>query len=321
MSFVEHFGESFPIMFSLREVSTYVGMSVMPPFMEVLQASYGLKGSYLVLGAIAWNCVICGLLLKPPQLNGKYRKSFCEELICLLCEVNCLQVESNMGSPSSEEGAGRLQILSRRFLRIFSLAPAIEHPRFAIFLIIHSFFYYTFTAWALFLVPFGISIGISKTVAVYLSTAGGIGGFVGKILAVAVFHFEKMNIISAGIIPSVICCIGLTGYILTTDYFLLLIFSSFCGFSLAFGDSALSAVVPEYLCQKHLKQGTSLSYTFGGIFMMLGGIVSGAILDILFSYVYLFGATIAFNIIIIILCAVLWCTRVSEPIEERTRPV
>ncbi|KAJ8023526.1 hypothetical protein HOLleu_35989 [Holothuria leucospilota] len=120
-----------------------------------------------------------------------------------------------------------------------------------------------------------MSLGFSQNVAVFLSTAGGVGGFVGKTLVVVVFHLDKMNIISAGLIPSVICCIGLTGYILTRDYFLLLICSSFCGFSLAFGDSALSAMLPGYLCKEHLKQGTSLSFLFGGICMQLGGILSG----------------------------------------------
>ncbi|KAJ8021052.1 Monocarboxylate transporter 12 [Holothuria leucospilota] len=274
MSYIEHFQDKFSVAFSTRELSTYVGVSVMPPLMEVLRSSYGLQGSYLIFGAIAWNCVVCGLLLKSPP-NQTSTRSVCEELKFLLRKINCCYLD-NYKEPYSNEGvAKRLQIQLWNLANIFSLAPAIKHPRFAVFLLIHSLFYYTFTAWALFLVPFGISIGFSATVAVYLSTAGGVGGFVGKLLAIAVFHFEKMNSLTGALIPSLICCVGLTGYIFTTDYLFLLLYSSLCGFALAFADSALNGMIPRYLCENHLKQGSAISYLFGGVFMQLGGVLSG----------------------------------------------
>ncbi|KAJ8023523.1 hypothetical protein HOLleu_35986 [Holothuria leucospilota] len=274
MSFLDHFDDKFPVALSSREIGTYVGVALMPALMEYLRSTYGLQGSYLVLGAIAWNCIPCGLLLKHPP--GKpTTHSLVVELKLICCAMNCCRVENN--SPScSKDNFGRVLLEKfTSFVKLFSLAPAIAHPRFAIYLILHSMLYYTLAAWALYLVPFGVSTGLSQTIAVYLSTAGGLGGFVGKVLAIVLFHFDKMNIFLAGVFPSIICCFGLAGYTLTTDYIWLLIFSSICGFSIALADSALSAMLPLFVCDLHLKQASALSYLFGGVCMLLGGIVSG----------------------------------------------
>ncbi|KAJ8023524.1 hypothetical protein HOLleu_35987 [Holothuria leucospilota] len=273
MSFLDHFNDKFPVALSSKEIGTYVGVALMPTLMEFLRSTYGLQGSYLVLGAIAWNCIPCGLLLKSPA--GKpSTQSLVVELKLICCAMNCCRENKSLSRSGDNFGRVLLEKFTN-FVKLFSLAPAIAHPRFAIYLILHSMLYYILAAWALYLVPFGVSNGLSQTIAVYLSTAGGLGGLAGKLLAIVLFHFDKMNIWLAGVFPSIVCCFGLAGYMLTTDFIWLLIFSSICGFSIAFSDSALSAMLPLYVCDHHLKQGSALGYLFAGVFLLLGGIVSG----------------------------------------------
>lgn len=91
MSFLEHFDDKFAIALSSRETGTYIGVAFMPTLMEFLRSSYGLQRSHLVLGAITWNCIECGLLLKSPPGKPTTR-SHVEELKLICCAINCCHV-------------------------------------------------------------------------------------------------------------------------------------------------------------------------------------------------------------------------------------
>lgn len=285
MAFLEHFRDKFAVAFGGRELSTYLGVAVFPPLLELFRSTYGLHGAYILLGAVSSHCIVSGVLLKPA--TGKTcvttkSKLKLQEKPCFGHLMSTVRGDLNELEAKHTQRIFRTGLLSilMRILKVFNLSPALKHSTFALFLILHSFFYYTFTAWALYLVPFGLSLGFVPAAVVYWSTAGGVGGFLGKTLALIVFRADKMNAITGGLIPAGIICIGLTGFIFTENYLILLSSSFLCGFAIAYSDSAQGGLLPRYVCESHVRQGTVLNYLFGGICMQLGGSVSGMVIII-----------------------------------------
>ncbi|KAJ8045709.1 hypothetical protein HOLleu_08767 [Holothuria leucospilota] len=262
LSFMEHFGESFPLAYSIRELFTYLGVTFMPPMMEFFRGQYGLHGSFLVTGAVIWNAVVSGVLMK--SVNSPKYAATDERTVAPM------ETESALSRGKNEK-----QSTHQEFLSFLSISPAVEHPTFALFMIIHSLFSYIFVVWALFLVPFATSIGFSPEIAVFLSTAGGVGGFLGKIAVVVMFYLERMNILVSSLVPAAMYSLALLGYIFSEQYTVLLGVSVVSGFSIAFADAALNASMPRYLPERLIKQGTVMSYIYSGVFMQLGGIISG----------------------------------------------
>ncbi|KAJ8021115.1 hypothetical protein HOLleu_40889 [Holothuria leucospilota] len=148
-------------------------------------------------------------------------------------------------------------------------------PSFVLLLFIHCIICYNFVSWAIFLVPYGVSLGFRPDVVVFLSTAGGIGGFWGKVSLLAVFYCDVGNTLVLFVVPAFTFTVGLIGYIFTTNYFLLLASSIISGFSIAFAEGAASAVLPHFICRCHLRQGIAFSYLCTGIFFQTSGILSG----------------------------------------------
>ncbi|XP_071855207.1 uncharacterized protein [Apostichopus japonicus] len=70
-------------------------------------------------------------------------------------------------------------------------------------------------------------------------------------------------------------------------------------------DSALNGMIPSYLCNNHLRQGSAISYLYAGILMQCGGSLSGAILDFTSSFTWLFSAMIVSHLCIGVLSVVL----------------
>lgn len=266
MSFVEHFdSETFPTAYSTKELFTYLGIIVIPIMVDIIRRQYGLFGSYLIMGAVSWNTVISGMLLKPTKRQTK------ASLDALTSEDAQLTTHGDTSNNLGNSSEGVRHML----LELVNVAPIVEHHTFAPFLAMHSFFCFTFASWAIFLVPFGKSQGLSSEVAVLLSAAGGVGGFLGKTAVVIVVWFDCMNVVTSSVVPATICTISLSGYLVASSFLGLATASFFCGFALAYGDAALTGSLPYYLCKMHFRQGAALTYFCSGLFIQIGGIVSG----------------------------------------------
>ncbi|KAJ8032586.1 hypothetical protein HOLleu_26146 [Holothuria leucospilota] len=265
MTYVEHFEEAFSLAYSIRDLFLYLGISFMPPLLEFLLRNYGLSWTFLLLGAIDWHTVISGVLLKQAKPSACQGKK--------LPAVDTSLKDTDRGAMTK-----RSQVNSHPCLALFSflgVSPALHHPIFVLFILLHSIVSFNFVIWALFLVPYGVSLGYQPGVAVFLSTFGGIGGLVGKLIVIIVFYFDKMNQITATVIPCTVYGIALAGYMLFDGHIMLVISSILSGLSLGYADASTSAMLPWYLCEKHLRQGLAMSYFYSGLFMQLGGIIAG----------------------------------------------
>ncbi|XP_071828161.1 uncharacterized protein [Apostichopus japonicus] len=293
MIYLEHFDkETFPVAYSVRELFQYLGITAIPVLLEQLREEYGLSGSYLIMGALVWNCMISGVLMKskrPPPQSVDHDHAH----------------ESSESAKRKDESAGpddkTEETRMGNLLMLFSIEPATRHPLFTLCIIIHSLLSYSFVVWAVFLVPFGKTLGLPSDVAVLLSVFGGIGGLFGKIVVLFVFLSNRMNAITCSVIPATICTVSLSGYIFYQDFWTLAVSSLFCGFSLAYADCALCGILPRYVCKVHVRQGVAISNLFSGALMQLGGIISGALLDISGSFTIIFSIVIFINIASIVL--------------------
>lgn len=261
LAYVEHFGDLFYLAYSLRDTFFYVGVTAMPPALEYVRGKYGLHAAFLILGAITWNGVVAGVLLKPSHNAKVTSKNENEES---KDPENCCN--------KSEKDTFDGNYSHTSFVGISALT---NHPLFSVCVLLHSLTNFNFVVWTLFLVPYGTSLGYPPEVAVYLSTLGGIGGFAGKIVVIIVFYYGKMNQILSNAVPGVIFGTALVGYILCENYLLLLLFSFWSGLSLAFADASTCAMVTRYICNQHLRHGIVMFYLCGGTFIQLGGTVAG----------------------------------------------
>lgn len=265
MTFLEHFEETFSLAYSVRDLLLYLGISCMPPLLESFLSNYGLNWTFMLLGAINWNTVVSGVLLKQVKPSARQGK--------ILPVVDTLSGETGRGNIKEQNQGNSHPCLA--LFSFLSVSPALHHPIFFLFILVHSLVMVNFVIWALFLVPYGVSLGYKPGVAVFLSTFGGIGGLAGKLTVIVVFYLDKMNHIIAIIIPSTVYGFALAGYILSDGYIMLLISSMMSGFALGYAEASTSAMLPWYLCEKHLRQGLAMSYLYSGIFMQLGGILAG----------------------------------------------
>lgn len=256
--------------YSIRDTFSFLGVTVIPVLMEFMRHTYGLHGAYFLLGAISWNAVAAGILLRPSALEKNNE----------VMDASFAPTENIQGKDKSIQNAmlvlkGRIVSMVTLLFNFLSLSPVIHHPIFIVFLTVHALICYNFTVWAIFLVPFGTSLGFSSEHAVLFSSAGGIGGLFGKFLVSLIFYFDKMHPLAASVVPSVTWCLAVSCYVISDDYMVLLGTSLVSGFSLAYIDAATIAMFPRYVCAAHLRQGIVLNYLGSGLGVQLGGILSG----------------------------------------------
>lgn len=266
MSFLNHFGDDFAVYYSVRELFTFIGVTIIPVLVDTLRSNYGFYGSFFILGGISFNAVVCGVLMVPVWKNSQTKAKDSPFINLSEWEMKRKVITSRI--------LGLIEVLER-IRSLLNYSPVLKHPTFALFILMHGLFYYNFVVWAIFLVPFGKSRGLSPEAAVLLSTAGGLGGLIGKLAVFIPLYFKNMNAMTSSFVPAIMAFIGLSGYLFSSNYAVLLLSSATFGFSCAYSHTALSGLTPNYVCKKHLKQGVALCYLHSGIFMQLSGIISG----------------------------------------------
>lgn len=83
----QHFQEDFPTALSLSATCNYIGIGVLPLFLQYLKNKYGTESGLILLGAILWHLIPCGLgLLSPKSADGEQTSEESDEPI-ILCQA------------------------------------------------------------------------------------------------------------------------------------------------------------------------------------------------------------------------------------------
>ncbi|PIK62050.1 hypothetical protein BSL78_01061 [Apostichopus japonicus] len=199
-----------------------------------------------------------------------------------------------------------------RYMLMF--ASPFRHRKFAMCFLLSGVSMYVYSSWAIFLVSFGESVGFTPRMAVYLSSAGGIGGIAGSALAFLQFYFNRMNAVTGCLLPLVINGLSLLISVFSTSYGITLTATCISGFVQGYHYSALCGLMTTLLCQYHLRDGIAMTFLSEGMCYQFGGFFSGIVKDYFGSTnsVFLLNAVLSFAAIPF---AVIW-TLDKGPVHE-----
>ncbi|KAJ8032448.1 Monocarboxylate transporter 7 [Holothuria leucospilota] len=264
----EQFKEKFPFVNSIVSLFNFVGLSTLPPAIQYLKACFGVRNALVLMGTLLWNLVLCGLLFSKPELQ---RKS--EEIVTIQDLTTSKQTET---SPETENTFGqKSEGTVQKVCNMLGVSPFLFHKTLSIFVILESLGFFVYISWAIFLVPFGTSIGLPPDEAVFLSTAGGLGGIVGKVFAVVLFHFNKMNSYTSCFVPFLVNGLSLLASMFTKKFFQLAALMFVSGAAQGLHSSAMFGLLPSMVCHFHFHQTVVITYLVDGVAIQLGGLISG----------------------------------------------
>ncbi|KAJ8041587.1 Monocarboxylate transporter 2 [Holothuria leucospilota] len=276
----EHFGTKFPFMLSTSALFEYIGLATLPPVLQYLEDAFGKKDSLIIFGAILWNMVAVGIAQKPVKRKA-LRKG-----------VTVESTDKNTDCPKLQQRQDEVKkatIVGFIEKHIFPFPTIFFHDNIMIFMVIESLMLYIYISWALFLVSLGTSSGLTAEQSVFLSTCGGIGGFLGKVVAIVLFHLDKMDAYTSCLIPFTLNGLCLFGCTFTGHFTFLAVLTFVSGLCQAVSSSGMFGLLPSMVCNHHFEQAAVMAYFLDGIVLQLGGFMSGFIREKLGSTFYVFG--------------------------------
>lgn len=269
----ESFQEKFGTAFCASSLFNFVGISVLPPIMQTLTDLFGFRNSLLLFGAIAWNMVPCGISLRSPVASKLGKKQRDETDGYEKAAVMLEETTESLTISSSDKSGGRWKLFVQKYLYFSSYL--IHHTNFTIAALVEFVVFYTYVSWTVFLVSLGTSSAFTLKDSVLLSTAGGIGGFFGKVVTILLFHFGKMNAYSCGLIPLIISGISFAASVVVKSFYDLALCAFLSGAILGHTMSGLMALIPNLVCKRHFQQAAALTCLLDETAAQLGGLLSG----------------------------------------------
>ena len=260
-------GQYFDDNYSLANGFAFLGSStaliVFGPLTQILETTYGWRGTVLVLGGILFNAVVCGALLKP---SVRYEQSEYQEY-------------SPLNSASDEniihecEEDSRIKWWSSM---IESLHLSIfKDTVFYIIIIVSSTIRFTQTAWVIYIVPRAIDIGVAPFKATLVATVGGVGDAVGKLLPGIVKYCVVVSTMTIWILGMSIMTVSLILSVVFPTYAGMMVLAFFQGLGLGMSHSLLNVVFKEMFGTEQLVNVMGWVRCFSGVGRFLGGFVPG----------------------------------------------
>ncbi|XP_071840652.1 monocarboxylate transporter 2-like [Apostichopus japonicus] len=274
MLLLKFFGPNeFPIAMSVFVMFENVGISILPAVLQILRNQYGLQNSLIVFGAVVWNTVVMGVAAKEPHIATNY---VTDEA------VSDAEGEDTPSSKKNQEAENMFQKVR------LEMSSFLKHKHALIIIVIESVSLYLFVSWALFLVPVGKTFGFSDFEAVSLSSFGGIGGLIGRVVATLMFYFQKMNAVTSSFVPLLATGVTLLLTVMFRSYYLVSGVVFICGMSQAVVSSGMYGLISTMVCPRHYKAALAAECFLGGFAMQLSGLISGYIRDLTGSGIYVF---------------------------------
>lgn len=247
-----NYPKSFNGIMAVSSSFIYIGISVLPLTQQWMIDHFGYDGGTMCFGALVWNCILSGVLLRPTANSD------------------------NIGAKSMEAESS----VKREQLHIcdkygFFLSAMMRHRNFAVMMVFSMIAMYVYSSWAIFLVSFGSAQGLSTNEAVLLSSLGGIGGLFGSLLTGCLIYLDLMNPYSCFLLPSLVngLVLILSVYYRSVGALSPLMLVSGIAQGLEYG--AICGIIPSLVCTFHIESGLATSFFMEGIWYQIGGAVSG----------------------------------------------
>lgn len=259
----ETFGDQFGIVFSISTLISSVAMMLMPLLLDYWLRIYGLSWAVALLGALMWNNVPCGLMLFE-NYTSIWR---CDDPNRRILPNQDLGLPGTSSQANDECPTPSQSPKGRNIL--------LAHPSLTFAILTRLFNSVILFAWAIYLVPFGVSKGYSPSTAVFLSTSGGAGIFVGRTICIFVYHFQLMHSLPINVGGVVASLCMMVAFNIAESFSSLCTLSFVAGALVAYLGSWMQAYTIYVVCKKHFKTAVALSNSITGAGIVAAGIISG----------------------------------------------
>ncbi|XP_071814045.1 monocarboxylate transporter 4-like [Apostichopus japonicus] len=267
-----------PLIISTAGTFDYIGVAILPPTLQLFRSEYGMKDSMILLGALVLNVMACGAASRKPRKSTK----------------QTIGVETpNQDEQTSDRDTKGIKN------QLLNLPTLFQHNNIGILLIAEFEAYYVFASWAIFLVSLGRTLGLTDEESVFLSTAGGLGGFIGRCLAVVLFKVKRINAFTSILIPCIITGSVFITAVMSTNFYIILVLIFISGITQGLNSSSVFSLMPGMVCPYHYRQVMVFECLSCGLGIQFSGFISGMIQDVTGStiYVYLFNAMLSFAMV------------------------
>ncbi|XP_072019838.1 monocarboxylate transporter 12-like [Amphiura filiformis] len=295
----KYFDENYSLANAFSQSGLSVGVMIMPLLTQLLRDIYGWRGTMLILGGINLHMIISGALLRPinQSLSNFHDDDDDEFHIYQSTEPNNELHQTQYSQKCAGEQPKSLfeNVLYYIDLKLFINSHFVS-------LIIYNFGNgYCLTGWVIYLVPFGLDIGLAPYKATSLSTFGGIGNLIGNL----VFPFVNRRFSSKTILYLTTAISGLALAVnpifeLFHSYVGLMFASAVFGCGRGMAIVALYQIVKECIEDDRLTNAVmwvNVSYSLGSV---ASGFLSGWAYDATGNYTTSFCILSAFTILTLV---------------------
>ena len=245
-------------------VGASVGMMIFPPLTEFFIDIYGWRGAILLFAAISANVCVLGALIQPHstgyaacadhQNERPLSESSCQRAAPRDCCTNC----------------------AKSICKVMSFDIFMHEPRFIVFTFVMFTVGIIYSAWMIYLVPHAIARGIDNQSATFLSSAGGIGTLVGRILHGPILHRGYVKAVQLFILLGFVNFLSLMlDYVVSDNYTGLLLLAFANGLSLGTMSVLFIQTAQQVLDEDLYVKGWGAMDVFFSVGELCGGAFAG----------------------------------------------
>ncbi|KAJ8050438.1 Monocarboxylate transporter 2 [Holothuria leucospilota] len=269
LNFCEHFYDNLGTAVSVGALSNFLGMATLPLLFQHLKMSFGLDNGLVLFGVILFNLIVSAFALTTPLRNPPRAKM-----------VKVKQADKEEACPFAKENVvDKYDCVrnekSRLHLYLQDWCAMFNHENLAVFMALEGLMFYIFVSWGLFLVSVGTSVGLNSDQAVLLSSAGGTGGLFGRLMAVVLFHYKRMNALTSTLFPLLCNSACFMGCAFLRSFYPIFLLAFVSGACIGVNSSGLHGLLPTVVCKFHFHQALATTAFIEGIAMQLAGFMSG----------------------------------------------
>ncbi|XP_070558462.1 monocarboxylate transporter 12-like isoform X2 [Ptychodera flava] len=284
-------------------VGTGCGSFAVAPLTRVLIDQYGWRGSFIVIGALAFNICVCGALLRPIYLKGdagdhadtvQYQKD----------EKVSISGDEDVNS----EPPKKLSISCSDCSSYFDL-KLLKHPMFATIVVAYLFFGFGLNIPLIHVVKRAVDVGVSQGQAPFLLSTLGLCMMIGGVaqgFAVDLLHLSKCRALGFDL---VMYGLGTLFLPVTQNFIGMCVIMAWLGLSRG-GFAGISAVVVRFVAgHARFTSAYGMSTAAAGTAQLIGPVVAGYLYDYTEDYAvsfYMAGTSSLIGGILILVGHLFW---------------
>lgn len=326
------FPKTFATAYSISLFSAYFGISLLPFLSEYLIRSFGIQVDMAVMGLLCLFLVPLGLILPSNETQNKFnsitnvlnRKPETKNVERHCNDDDTLPTTDDIHRDSrdeemplfndihSKDQCEENDLESRQMHRQWNKTDHnlfLSHPDVLLVLVVNCLYGYSWASWSIYLVPFGESVGLSSSMAVLMSTYGGVGGIMGNIYSVYLFCVDQANFVTVFGVPCTVFALCFISAMTSASFEAMVVYSVLSGFGISVMGITTMSMAPSTVCDDHFEVVVVLMYFLSGLFGEIGGCVTGALIDYTGSFHIAFGLVSMLNLLIAVMSCMWWFVR------------